>query len=90
VFPRDRLAIFVDGCFWHACPQHATWPKRNADWWREKILRNVARDRDTDERLAEMGWTVLRVWEHEDTSVAADRVERELLRLRDIPPARGG
>lgn len=82
VFPRDRLAVFVDGCFWHACPEHATWPKTNAEWWQEKILRNVARDRDTDRRLAEAGWAVVRVWEHEAPSEAADRIVDLITRLR--------
>lgn len=73
VFPRKRVAVYVDGCFWHGCPVHGTWPKNNADWWREKIERNQARDRDTDQQLEEAGWTVVRVWEHEG-SEAADRV----------------
>jgi DNA mismatch endonuclease (patch repair protein) len=76
VFPRARVAVFVDGCFWHGCPQHMTWPKANAGWWRAKIMANVARDRRTDERLREAGWTVVRVWEHEAVDAAADRVER--------------
>lgn len=74
VFTRARLAIFVDGCFWHACPIHGSHPKSNADWWRRKISANVERDRDTDERLCRLGWRVLRVWEHEDIEVAAERV----------------
>ena len=69
------MAVFVDGCFWHGCPSHATWPKRNADWWRRKIEGNVARDADTDERLRREGWLVLRIWEHEDPDLAADRIE---------------
>jgi DNA mismatch endonuclease, patch repair protein len=82
VFTRDRLAVFVDGCFWHACPEHASWPKTNGDWWRTKILGNIARDRDTDRRLGELGWTVVRVWEHEDLLEAATRIDAELRRLR--------
>eukprot|EP01133_Synstelium_polycarpum_P019814 gene19814-23735_t len=66
VFPRRKVAVFVDGCFWHSCPQHATFPKNNAQWWTDKLAANVVRDRDTDARLAEQGWTVIRVWEHED------------------------
>jgi len=66
----------VDGCFWHACPVHATWPKANAAWWREKILGNVKRDRDTDARLTAAGWLVLRFWEHEETEEAAKAVYR--------------
>jgi DNA mismatch endonuclease (patch repair protein) len=65
VFPSVGLAIFLDGCFWHGCPFHASWPKVNAAWWREKIETNRRRDRDTDQRLADEGWTVIRVWEHE-------------------------
>ena len=61
---------------WHACPTHATWPKASSTWWREKLEANVRRDRDTDDRLAEAGWRVIRLWEHEDPIVAADRVER--------------
>lgn len=75
VFPRRKIAVYVDGCFWHSCPQHATRPKNNADWWADKLAGNVRRDRDTDERLAAAGWTVIRVWEHEDAVVAAQRVE---------------
>src|SRR4051794_12203841 len=58
VFPRAKVAVFVDGCFWHGCPDHATWPRHNADFWREKIQANQQRDRDTDDRLAAAGWTV--------------------------------
>lgn len=64
----------VDGCFWHGCPEHGTWPKANARWWREKIERNIARDRDTDATLTEAGWLCVRVWEHEDPAAAAARV----------------
>lgn len=76
VFAGARVAVFVDGCFWHGCPEHGTWPKSNAAWWRAKIEANVARDRDTDERLAAAGWSAVRVWEHEDAAVAAGRVAR--------------
>jgi DNA mismatch endonuclease, patch repair protein len=75
VFTRLRVAIFVDGCFWHCCPQHATSPKANSEWWRTKLEGNVARDRDTDARLEEHGWIVIRVWEHEPAAEAADRIE---------------
>jgi DNA mismatch endonuclease (patch repair protein) len=74
VFPRKKVAVYVDGCFWHGCPIHGTWPKNNADWWRQKIQGNQARDRDTDRKLADAGWTVVRVWEHEGQQ-GADRVE---------------
>jgi DNA mismatch endonuclease, patch repair protein len=74
VFTRARVVVFVDGCFWHGCPEHGTWPKENADWWREKIEVNQRRDRDTDARLTAAGWTVIRVWEHEDPTQAADQI----------------
>jgi len=74
VFPRARIAVFVDGCFWHGCPEHATWPKANAAWWRAKIETNQRRDEDTDRRLAEAGWHVIRIWEHESPMEAADRI----------------
>ncbi|WP_064442992.1 very short patch repair endonuclease [Rhodococcus sp. YH3-3] len=79
VFPRRKVAVFVDGCFWHSCPQHATFPKNNAQWWTDKLAANVVRDRDTDARLAEQGWTVIRIWEHEDPLVAAECVQKALL-----------
>jgi DNA mismatch endonuclease (patch repair protein) len=79
-FPRLRIGIFVDGCFWHACPQHATWPKANAEWWRAKIEANVIRDRDTDARLRSLGWRVIRVWEHEDPGMAAAEIARAVVR----------
>lgn len=76
VFTRARVAVLVDGCFWHACSEHGTWPVSNADWWRKKLERTVARDRETDRLLAHAGWTVVRVWEHEDADEAADRVQK--------------
>jgi DNA mismatch endonuclease, patch repair protein len=79
VFGAARVVVFVDGCFWHGCPEHATWPAHNAGFWREKIETNRLRDRDTDERLATAGWKVERVWEHEDVGAAADRIERLVL-----------
>jgi DNA mismatch endonuclease (patch repair protein) len=69
-----KVAVFLDGCFWHGCPQHATSPKANADWWRTKLNRNVARDRETTEHLIDAGWTVLRFWEHEAPDVVAASV----------------
>ena len=78
-----KIAIFVDGCFWHACPVHGTWPKANAPWWKNKILNNVRRDRDTDAHLQASGWLVLRFWEHEDMLKAATRVVAEVQRRRD-------
>lgn len=74
VFPRQRVAVYVDGCFWHRCPEHATDPKNNAQWWADKLAGNVARDRATDAILAEAGWRVVRVWEHEDPRAAAEQI----------------
>ena len=74
LFRPARVAVFVDGCFWHCCPTHGTWPKSNARWWRDKLEANVRRDRDTDRRLSDAGWEVIRIWEHEDPAEAADRV----------------
>jgi DNA mismatch endonuclease (patch repair protein) len=74
VFIKARVAVFVDGCFWHGCPAHATTPKANAGFWASKLAANQARDRDTDARLAAAGWRILRIWEHEDPAVAAERV----------------
>ncbi|WP_067718427.1 very short patch repair endonuclease [Nocardia yamanashiensis] len=74
VFPRRKVAVYVDGCFWHSCPEHATFPKNNAEWWAAKLAGNVARDRDTDARLIAAGWTVVRIWEHERPDTAADLV----------------
>ncbi|AVH25042.1 very short patch repair endonuclease [Nocardia cyriacigeorgica] len=78
IFPRLRVAVYVDGCFWHSCPEHATYPKNNAEWWAEKLAANVARDRATDAALAAAGWKVIRIWEHEDPVAAADRVAAAL------------
>ena len=74
VFSSARIAVFIDGCFWHGCPDHGTQPKNNAAWWAEKIASNVKRDRDTDQRLTVDGWTVLRIWEHEAPELAAEKV----------------
>lgn len=76
VFTRAYVAVFVDGCFWHRCPHHGNDPKANSDYWRVKLDRNVFRDRENDRRLSEAGWTVLRVWEHEEVIKAAERIEQ--------------
>lgn len=74
VFTATRVAVMVDGCFWHACPLHATWPKANAAWWRAKIETNQRRDRATNAALVAAGWAVVRVWEHESPDAAAERI----------------
>lgn len=85
VFTRHRLAIFIDGCFWHRCPEHATFPKANQEWWAAKLEANVRRDRVTDQALSAAGWSVMRIWEHEDPKSAADRIAKELDRLAVEP-----
>ncbi|MFF9273633.1 very short patch repair endonuclease [Streptomyces griseosporeus] len=87
LFGPAKVAVFVDGCFWHGCPEHATWPRNNAEFWRAKIEGNRRRDHDTDERLASAGWLAVRVWEHEDPIEAAGRV-RALVLARRAPQAR--
>jgi len=84
VFGPARVAVFVHGCFWHGCPEHATWPATNADFWRAKIERNRERDRETRTALEAAGWAVVVVWEHEEVGLAADRVEWTVVeRARD-------
>jgi len=70
------VTVFVDGCFWHRCPQHATNPKTNADFWRAKFARNVARGRADDEALYAADWIVVRIWEHEDPQAAVETAIR--------------
>jgi DNA mismatch endonuclease (patch repair protein) len=75
VFGPARLAVYIDGCFWHGCPDHGNpLPKTNQWYWPEKIARNRARDADTDQRLRASGWEVLRAWEHEEPEVVAQRI----------------
>ncbi|MFF7054755.1 very short patch repair endonuclease [Streptomyces griseorubiginosus] len=81
-FPGAKLAILIDGCFWHGCPEHATHPKANAEWWRNKLDRNMARDRETTEHLVAEGWTVLRFWEHEAPEAVAVQVVAAVERWR--------
>lgn len=78
VFPRVKVAVLCDGCFWHSCPTHRTTPKNNAEFWQAKLQRNEERDRDTDTRLVDAGWQVVRVWEHDNVVEAADAIEREV------------
>ena len=74
VFPRRRIAVFVDGCFWHRCPVHGSRPKANASWWQAKLGANVARDRRNDDALAAAGWQVLRFWTHEPVEAMTEAV----------------
>jgi len=76
VFPAPRVVVFVDGCFWHSCPAHASTPAANREWWVAKLARNQERDRDTDAHLRGLGWTVLRFWEHEEPVGVVDVIER--------------
>jgi len=78
IFVRERVAVFVDGCFWHLCPEHGTSPAANGEWWRHKLEANVERDRRNDAALGAAGWHVVRVWEHEAPVEAADRVSQVL------------
>lgn len=84
-FTRRRVAVFLDGCFWHGCPLHGTDPRTNSAWWAQKIAANQARDRDTDRHLTELGWHVVRIWEHEELGLAAARVRAAVT----APPADG-
>jgi DNA mismatch endonuclease (patch repair protein) len=81
VFATAKVAVFVDGCFWHCCPWHGTFPKANAEWWAEKLMTNQRRDRDTNRLLRDAGWHVERVWEHESPANAARRI-RVVVRRR--------
>ena len=74
VFTRARVAVYVDGCYWHSCPDHATVPKANREWWVAKLAGNTARDRRADAVLRAGGWRVLRFWEHEDPDAVADAI----------------
>lgn len=80
VFPRQRIAVFVDGCFWHYCPQHCVVPRNNRLWWLAKLRANRRRDQRNDEALKKLGWVAIRVWEHENYESAANRVSRAVRR----------
>jgi DNA mismatch endonuclease, patch repair protein len=79
VFTRWKVAVFIDGCFWHVCPEHAAAPKQNKTYWGPKLAGNVLRDRRHDAALVDAGWAVVRAWEHEDAALAADRIEATLI-----------
>ncbi|MEO3872438.1 very short patch repair endonuclease [Nonomuraea sp. B12E4] len=82
VFTKAKIAVFLDGCFWHGCPEHHTKAATNADYWAEKVLKNRARDGETDRLLSEAGWTVIRIWEHGDPASSAVRIADELKAIR--------
>ncbi|WP_435872092.1 very short patch repair endonuclease [Microbispora rosea] len=84
VFTRARVAVFMDGCFWHGCPDHFTVAATNASFWAEKVRRTRERDAETDRILEEAGWHVLRVWEHEDPAEAATRVAELVRQYRHL------
>ena len=88
VFRKERLAVFVDGCFWHGCPEHATRPVANGAWWAAKLDRTIERDRANRAALEAAGWTVLRIWEHEDVGEATRRVAAAVTHLRSQGPDR--
>lgn len=75
VLTRAKIAVFVDGCFWHSCPVHGSLPRNNREWWQAKLARNVERDREKDRALEELGWTPLHYWEHDDVDEVADEIE---------------
>lgn len=81
-FTSVKLAVLIDGCFWHGCPQHATQPKSNAEWWRQKLDRNMARDAETTAHLVAAGWEVMRFWEHEVAEDVALRIAAAVTRRR--------
>jgi DNA mismatch endonuclease (patch repair protein) len=88
VFPSARLAVFVDGCFWHRCPIHGVSPSMNSVYWQAKLDRNVERDRRNDAALQAAGWAVMRVWEHEDPAQAAANIAAALSSATSAPSPR--
>lgn len=76
-FPGRKIAVFIDGCFWHGCSDHRNIPAHNRDWWQNKIIQNRSRDKDTDEKLRNAGWLVFRYWEH-------DSVERIVSEIHEV------
>jgi DNA mismatch endonuclease (patch repair protein) len=90
VMPTARIAVFVDGCFWHSCPHHKSLPKANREWWRAKLAANIARDRHSDRALRRRGWRVIRIWEHEHIDKAAKRVLNASLESKPLRRANPG
>ncbi len=77
IFPKQRVALFVDGCFWHGCPKHSNIPQNNREFWEKKLLGNMDRDKLVSRELRKVGWKVVRVWEHELSN--SDRVVKRIL-----------
>jgi DNA mismatch endonuclease (patch repair protein) len=86
VFTRSRIAVFLDGCFWHGCPEHHTVAATNAGFWADKVQGNRVRDQETDQRLRAAGWEPIRIWEHEDPLEAAVRIKNEVVARRPSSP----
>ncbi|MFF7328562.1 DNA mismatch endonuclease Vsr [Streptomyces sp. NPDC008150] len=82
VFRPAKVAVFIDGCYWHGCPEHYVPPKTNSGYWSEKVLRNVTRDRETDQKLREAGWLVLRFWEHQPSAACANEITAAVIARR--------
>lgn len=89
VFRPARVAVFIDGCFWHGCPDHRPLPRANRDWWLRKLEENKARDADTDAQLRAAGWLPIRIWEHEDPDEAALKIADVVRKRTGAEPSRG-
>ncbi|MFF3496661.1 very short patch repair endonuclease [Streptomyces sp. NPDC002795] len=83
VFRPTKIAVFIDGCYWHGCPEHYVPPKTNSGYWSDKVARNMARDRDTGQHLEKAGWLVLRFWEHEPPAECAEQIAAAVRQRRD-------
>jgi DNA mismatch endonuclease (patch repair protein) len=84
VFPRNRLAVFVDGCFWHGCPKHGKQPASNVSFWKAKLARNGTRDQLVTRTLKQRGWQVLRVWQHEFAQKNEEQLVRRILQALSL------
>lgn len=81
VFPCLRIAVFIDGCFWHGCPNHCRMPSSNVDYWHNKIEKNKKRDKKITKNLKMKGWQVIRVWEHE---IKSGKLSKKLKRIKEV------
>ncbi|WP_079042204.1 very short patch repair endonuclease [Streptomyces aureus] len=89
IFRPVKVAVFIDGCYWHGCPEHYVAPRTNPGYWSDKVARNMARDSDTNQRLEEAGWTVLRFWEHESPEECAMHIAAEVAKHRALARSKG-